>query len=81
VTRIAAKQKTVFACTECGQSSPKWLGQCPACRKWNTLQEETVVPEGRGGTPRGGGPGGGARSMRGCEIEADEAARIRTGIA
>jgi DNA repair protein RadA/Sms len=81
VTRIAAKQKTVFACTECGQSSPKWLGQCPACRKWNTLQEETVVPEVKGAMPRGWGPAGGARPMPLHEIEADEAARIRTGIA
>jgi len=56
VTRIAAKQKTVFACTECGQQSPKWMGQCPACRTWNTLQEELVAPEPKGATPRGWGP-------------------------
>ncbi len=33
------KTKTVFFCTECGNESPKWAGQCPACKAWNTLVE------------------------------------------
>ncbi len=35
-----AKQKTVWYCLECGHKQLKWLGQCPSCTKWNTLQEE-----------------------------------------
>ena len=34
-----AKEKTVFTCTECGGTSPKWLGKCPACNAWNTMIE------------------------------------------
>ena len=34
-----AKDKTIYTCTECGGSSPKWLGKCPACNAWNTLIE------------------------------------------
>ncbi len=34
-----AKEKTVFTCTECGGTSPKWLGKCPQCNAWNTLEE------------------------------------------
>ena len=34
-----AKEKTVFICSECGGSSPKWLGKCPSCSAWNTLIE------------------------------------------
>ena len=34
-----AKAKTVYACTECGGTSPKWQGQCPHCGAWNTLVE------------------------------------------
>ena len=34
-----AKDKTQFSCSECGGSSPKWLGKCPHCGAWNTLQE------------------------------------------
>ena len=34
----------MFFCQECGYESPKWMGQCPACRQWNTFVEETVSP-------------------------------------
>ena len=37
-----AKEKTVFTCTECGDTSPKWLGKCPACNAWNTLIESVA---------------------------------------
>ena len=32
-----AKQTNVFMCTSCGNDFPKWSGQCPACKEWNTL--------------------------------------------
>ena len=35
-----AKSKEVFICQNCGASSPKWQGQCPACGEWNTLIAE-----------------------------------------
>jgi len=34
-----SKIKIVFNCIECGSISPKWVGQCPDCAKWNTLVE------------------------------------------
>jgi DNA repair protein RadA/Sms len=34
-----AKEKTLFSCTECAGTSPKWLGKCPHCESWNTLVE------------------------------------------
>lgn len=40
-----AKAKTVFFCKECGNESPKWLGQCPACKAWDSYVEEPVVPK------------------------------------
>ncbi|MFI3226840.1 MAG: DNA repair protein RadA [Clostridia bacterium] len=39
------KQKTVYLCSECGNETIKWQGQCPACRAWNTLEEFKVAPE------------------------------------
>ena len=42
---VMAKAKTLYTCTECGASEPKWQGQCPGCLAWNTLVEtleETV---------------------------------------
>ena len=38
-----SKIKTSFVCSSCGYSSPKWSGQCPQCREWNTMNEEIVA--------------------------------------
>ena len=32
--------KTLYVCSNCGNSSPKWLGRCPDCGEWNTFVEE-----------------------------------------
>ena len=37
------KQKTIYACQECGAQTQKWLGRCPECQAWNSLVEETPV--------------------------------------
>ena len=37
-----AKEKTIYTCTECGGTSPKWLGKCPHCNAWNTLIESVA---------------------------------------
>ncbi len=39
-----AKATTQFVCSECGYASPKWLGRCPDCGKFNTLIEEAIAP-------------------------------------
>ena len=40
---MAKAKKTIFFCQNCGHEESKWLGQCPACRAWNTLVEEPVA--------------------------------------
>jgi DNA repair protein RadA/Sms len=37
-----AKDKSIYTCTECGGTSPKWLGKCPSCGAWNTLIESVA---------------------------------------
>lgn len=39
------KSKTVYVCSECGEDSPKWVGKCPACGKWNTMREVHIQAE------------------------------------
>ena len=39
-----AKTKTVFFCTNCGNESPKWMGRCPGCGAFNTMQEHIEKP-------------------------------------
>jgi DNA repair protein RadA/Sms len=81
VTKVAAaRPKTVYACAECGHASPKWLGQCPACKQWNTLHEEVAVQEARGPS-RGWAPAkGSVRPIPLHEVEASEEERQKTGI-
>jgi len=38
------KSKTTYICSECGYQTAKWMGKCPACNEWNTLQE-TIIEE------------------------------------
>jgi DNA repair protein RadA/Sms len=43
-----ARDKTIYTCSECGGVSPKWLGRCPSCGAWNTLQEAVAEPAAAG---------------------------------
>ena len=42
---MAQKNKTVFVCSVCGAESIKWLGQCPDCGAWNTMEEQLSVTQ------------------------------------
>ena len=42
--------KGIFFCRECGyESSNGWLGQCPACKAWNTFVEAPAEPAAKSG--------------------------------
>ncbi|MBS1188977.1 MAG: radA [Rhodocyclaceae bacterium] len=72
-----AKSKSVYTCTECGATSPKWQGQCPGCGEWNTLVE-TVAEKPTGHRFESLAPVSRLQTL--SEIEAREAERIPTGI-
>lgn len=42
---MAKTKKTIFFCQNCGHEEAKWLGQCPACKEWNTFVEERKISE------------------------------------
>ena len=73
-----AKIKTIYSCTECGATSPKWQGQCPGCNQWNTLVES--VAEKVPGNSRFESLAPAAKLQNLSEIEAREVERIATGI-
>jgi len=50
-----AKVKKGWFCTSCGNESAKWLGRCPACGEWNTMQEEIITKDASSGGARGSG--------------------------
>lgn len=39
-----AKVRTQYRCSSCGATAPKWVGQCPGCAEWSTLEEEVEAP-------------------------------------
>ncbi|KAF1854560.1 hypothetical protein Lal_00010360, partial [Lupinus albus] len=45
---LMATSKSIYTCTECGGTNPKWLGKCPHCGAWNTLIESAAEPAGGG---------------------------------
>ena len=77
------KAKTLFYCTDCGNELPKWAGQCPACRAWNTIVEQPAEkPAKRSGPVKGGSVTGVAvnrpRPMK--EVETTDELRFATGM-
>ena len=41
-----ARTKTVYRCSQCGATEPKWAGRCAGCESWGTLLEEIDEPKG-----------------------------------
>ena len=75
---MAKAKKTVFFCQECGYESPKWMGQCPGCKSWNTFVEENVSPSQTKHQEAAGRKK--AEPVALSEISLDEEDRIHTGI-
>ncbi len=76
------KAKTIFFCTECGNETPKWAGQCPSCRAWNTLVEQPAETKKK--TAATSKSGGALRSMSRprlmSEVETTHELRFETGM-
>ena len=72
-----AKQKTVYFCSQCGHESSKWMGQCPACKQWNTFTEEKVTETKKGGAKS---LKTSASPMNISEVTIENEERIPTGI-
>ena len=71
--------KRLFVCSACGHELPKWAGQCPACKEWNTIEEvEPDIPavSARGGVTKAS-PG---KAQRLSEISGADDPRYSSGI-
>ena len=74
-----AKSKTMYVCGECRYTTPKWLGKCPDCGKWNTFAEEVQQPEVEEKKLKRA-PGRGGMALPIGEIPDEAAARMSSGI-
>ena len=84
---MARAKTTAFFCRECGYESSKWMGQCPACKAWNSMVEEPVSKTSGAVSPSGrqtaGGLGASGRAARASllsEIRLEKEDRIPTGF-
>ncbi len=79
-------RKTSYTCRECGHTMPKWVGQCPRCEAWNSVEEAPSLP------PLSGAKGGVQRTSSSAlssnlvrpvplnEILVSERSRVPSGI-
>lgn len=74
-----AKDKTLFSCTECGDSSPRWLGKCPGCGAWNTLLESAPLASGQNRYSQRVNLAPASAVATLSDIEAQDVARTPTG--
>ena len=70
----------MYKCTNCGYSQPKWLGRCPECGEWNSLEEiiidrNALTPGGRGSEQVQK-----QKPVDLASVQAMEAVRLSTGI-
>jgi len=78
-----AKEKTIYLCSACGYETPRWMGKCPGCGSWNTLEEQApqaAAVQAVAAKALKQRPGTGAKAMRLDEIPEETSARATTGI-
>ena len=67
----------MYRCQSCGYVAPRWMGKCPGCEDWNTLQEEALVAEPHKARGRGTqGPRKAGQAQRITEVNAEDARRV-----
>ena len=87
-----SSDKTVFECSACGRTTPRWEGKCSQCGEWNTVEERVFVVAGRAqdalgrrvraprGTPGQLGHEASGPPVELSEIPADGTTHMATGI-
>ena len=74
-----AKTKTIFFCTACGNETPKWMGRCPGCGAYNTMEEHIEKPAAPG-RAKAAPVGLSRRPQRIREVTGDTEIRFSTGM-
>lgn len=74
-----AKTKTIFFCTNCGSETLKWMGRCPACGAFNTMEEHIEKPI-AAGKAKPAPVGMSRRPQRIRDVTGDDEIRFSTGM-
>ena len=76
-----AKKSPAFACRQCGDSVPRWVGRCPSCGEFNTIAEVSAAEAQMAAKSESQG-----RAAAGLEVEtldavaAGDVLRLATGM-
>ena len=73
---MAKGKKSVYFCQNCGHEETKWLGQCPACKEWNTFVEEKITTAKTAAVKTRKE----AQVLALSEVRTDDQARLETGL-
>lgn len=74
-----AKNKTIFFCTSCGNETPKWMGRCPGCGAFNTMEEFIEKPAAIG-KAKSAPVGQSRRAQKIREVTSEGELRFSTGM-
>ena len=74
-----AKAKTIFFCTDCGTESPKWMGRCPGCGAFNTMQEHIEKPVATG-RAKSAPVGMSRKAQKLSQLDTGDETRFSTGM-
>ena len=78
---MAKKGSVVYKCSNCGYTQPKWLGKCPECGEWNSLEECIVDPNAASPLLKSDGSAVKAKPVPMSKIIVQDEGRISTGSA
>ncbi|MBP5753356.1 MAG: DNA repair protein RadA, partial [Treponema sp.] len=73
------KGSIVYKCSSCGYTQPAWLGKCPQCGEWNTMEECIVDPNAASPRMNADGTSKKARPVPLSKIQVQSEGRISTG--
>lgn len=71
------KARSLFVCQQCGYQSPKWMGKCPDCNSWSSMQEELLSK----GESRGALGGGESAAIPISQVSSSAENRALCGVA
>ncbi len=74
------KRSVAFFCKECGYESPKWLGQCPACKAWNSFSEAPEAVRSKTDKGRGDRPYSPLKAVPLSDVNMESHERMPSGI-
>lgn len=72
------KLKSIYVCSNCGETSPRWMGRCPSCGEWNTMTEDVVMVESKATAAKRSASAATGRVQGQTSLKADRLADIST---